>query len=402
MHSQRASRSAHVRQQRSQRNAAQGLGKLSGELRNSIFQLVIPSDLKLDTSKRVTAEESEKARRVAANQFALDRRCDREYWTGKVNNNVKRATFYKADVAHYLRTNHSGTISFVPAITQVCSALRQETSNFFYGNNTFELRTSGDMKYEAVEQWLSSCSQVSLEAMRQIVVSYVQKGGKDYESYSLQLKLNLATGAVEALALPDYKGRLFGFDYFPVAEKRAFALLGNVDWAVDSVGPFGGWTGCGPRDITVPARALAERSEEVKLLHGFGDDKQEMTRERLMGIMEAFNFYKKDFCASRPTGNVDEYIGGLGTSSLNHGVPLSDTPGLQDIAFGIRAVVANTLNSAPSNARSISLAGDPGQGKSRLSSAMNPLFWGLCAHTALRKIDWHTRGMFGRGICVLT
>lgn len=381
MHPQRASRSPRVRQQRSQHNAAQGLGKLSGELRNSIFQLVIPSGLKLDTSKRVTAEDSEKARRAAANQFALDRRWDREYWTGKANNNVKRATFYKADVAHYLRTNRSGTISFVPAITQVCSALRQETSNFFYGNNTFELRTSGDMKYEAVEQWLSSCSEVSLEAMRQIVVSYVQKGGKDYESYSLQLKLNLATGAAEALALPDYKGRLFGFD-LPVAEKRAFALLGNVDWAVDSVGPFGGWSGCGPRDVTVPATALTERSEEVKLLYGFGDDKKKMTRERLMEIMKAFNLDKKDFCASQPTSDVDEYIGRVGTSSLNHGLILSDTPGLQDIALEIRTVIANTVNSAPSNARSIiSLMGDPGQGKSRLSIAMNPLILrSLCSH----------------------
>jgi hypothetical protein len=255
-------------------------------LRNHIWELAIPTYTKVDVSNITEGHK-------AARQHARVRRAARENQLGAAHSGTglalvqrerERARFYNADVKAFLK-HFPGWTEFTPQITQVCSALRSETLRLFYGSNIFQLRTNNAMRtsnamdFTDMMRWASTRPQIGLNAMRQIAVEYV-KGNILLKSIRLHLLLYLSRGVAVGAPLSDCaKGVPWGvLCFFRLGDNWPAGSVVTVDDDNDFF-------------INLPAAILAKKNEETKRLCGFGDAEEEMTHERLMKIVKAFNFY---------------------------------------------------------------------------------------------------------------
>lgn len=274
-----ASISPRTRRRHTKHNAAQGFIRLPGELRNYIWSLTIPSGASYTTHNLLSTEEFHTKRREKADQYALERQAARNYRQGDNKH-------YKIDYQKSLDANTGRRAPVAPPITQVCTALRAGTLDFFYGSNTFELRTNGDMSFSIMERWLGNCPEVGVKAMHKVTAIYAIDNKDGNEMCSHRLSVDLAAGVAEQAVIPDPR---FGSSVF-VDEIVHGPLMIKSDWPkdVDTTNFFRG-SPC----LEMPKPALVKKVEEAKRLYGFGDG-QKMTRERLMKIVKGLNFHRKN------------------------------------------------------------------------------------------------------------
>ncbi|CZT19343.1 uncharacterized protein RCC_05191 [Ramularia collo-cygni] len=332
MLSQRASASKRVRRQRSQHNSSVPFVRLPAELKNQIWGLVIPSETTFDASKqaqtledytskcRAAQDEERRKQSMLLSDGGIHFICtssplrsllgeDRQTRWRKPGGNKPGGKTFKADVRAFYQIEPK---PYTPAITQVCKAFRPETLRFFYGSNTFELRTSDQMTYEAMVSWLSCRPQVGIEAMRRVIVSYILKEEESdnlredfslpYPSVRIRLLMDFEMGVAKAVALPDVKSSISSRHLYllqppwHISPPWTYHIKDKTDWPTDSAVTMGDNKS---GEITVPATALDKAIEDIRLVHGFGGEKV-LTLERLMHVVKAFNFYKKGFYKDSP------------------------------------------------------------------------------------------------------
>lgn len=237
-----------VRQQQSEINAVHPLIELPAELRNIIWGLLIPSNDTPDTSGQ---------RKTSA----------------KPHPSILRLSSFRHRSREHEYRKLRQPNPPVPAIVQVCQALRPETARIFYGSNVFQLRDGG------AKDKLELCPQIGVDAMRKVVISYFED--HSHEEF-LQVHLNLKDGVIELITWTDCWKNQFTNWGNGFASRHLFHREG---WSFE---PYWSYRSrqCDRVRVFLPTNLLHEKIDEARQKFGLANGK-EMTCQRLRKIVNA-------------------------------------------------------------------------------------------------------------------